>query len=157
LRVRALQALIVVPVVVGVCGCGAAAATKQDVIARGDAICESATRAVLAVTPTFLPGGRPTPRYYAQTAPIVEAELQSLLELPQPSQDGAVLRQFRSAVSALAPVYRAILAAADRGDMAAIAALDAHAGRIDSAGPALRYGMRGCARAAGRPVFASSS
>jgi hypothetical protein len=155
--VRARQLLIVATVLLGLGGCGSSAPSKQDVIARGDAICESATRAALAVTPTFLPGGRLSPRYYQQTAPIVEAELRSLLALPRPSQDGAVLQRFLAAVSALAVVYRQILAAADRGDTAAIAALNAQAPRIDSTGPALRYGMDGCAHSGAGGEIASSS
>jgi hypothetical protein len=134
--------------------CGGHTATKQDVIARANAICASASRDLLATTP---PGGGETSLsglsdYLDATVPILRREISNLQTLPRPATDRALLDQYLSAVAKSGITYGTLAAAARRGDQDAVnqALADLQANPASSL--AARYGMNQCAGASGTAV-----
>ncbi len=148
---RRLGLLAILAASTTLAACGSSGPTKRDVIARANAICESASRAALAVTPSFT-RGRPSIGYYLQVAPIVQAEAGKLLALPRPAKDQALLTRLMAAVARAAAENRALLAAARRGDDAQVARLNAALRSNPFAELAARYGLSGCARPSVRSV-----
>jgi hypothetical protein len=132
------------------CGAGGASssATKQDVIARGNAICTATLRAERA-TPSPSGTGASLATYFRSALPIVEKEAAQLRSLPRPARDRPVLTHYLAAMGAVAHEYRALAAAAAAGDAGATAR--ALAALRSSPAPALagRYGLTQCAAAAG--------
>ncbi len=135
-------------------GCGGHTATKQDVIARGNAICAGALRDLRA-TPYPASGKTSLANlaaYMDAVLPIVQREVSSLRALPRPAADRRLLNQYVAAVSSSASAYRSLAEAARRGDQAgvnqALATLQAN----PAATLAGRYGINECATAGSTAV-----
>jgi hypothetical protein len=137
-----------------VAACGGHTTSKQDVIARGNAICAGALRDLRATPPpaggeTSLPG---LAAYLRAVMPILQREASNLQALPRPAANRALLDQYVSAVASSGATYRALAAAAQRGDQDAVnqalAQLDGNA----AASLAARYGLNQCAGAVGTAV-----
>jgi hypothetical protein len=138
---RVLSAL---GVTVAVSACGGHTITKNDVIARGNQICQTAASSVRAVSP---PGGGAASdltRYYAQITPVVEAEVKQLRALPRPSQDRALLDQYLAAIAGSAAEYQALVTAARSGDRASLQSASAALRANPAASLATRYGITEC-------------
>jgi hypothetical protein len=128
-------------------GCGGQQATKQDVIARGNAICASALQNIRAVPS---PAGGSTSlaglaAYVGQVAPIVDKEARQLRALPKPAEQRALLARYLSAVAADAAEYRTLAAAARAGDSAGVAQALADLRDSQAASLASEYGLTQCA------------
>ncbi len=137
-----------------VTGCGGHTATKQDVVARANGICTNALRAARSLSPPAGGAGSAAAlaAYLEKVVPIVAKEASDTRALPRPVKDRAVLNHYVAAVTATANQYRAVAAAARKGDLAAVsqglAALRA------SPVPALaaQYGLNRCNASAGTGV-----
>ncbi len=145
--VAALGALVVT-------ACGGHTASKQDVIARGNAICAAALRDLRA-TPS--PAGGETSlsglaAYLRAAMPILQREVSSLKTLPRPAADRALLDQYVAAVTKSGATYRALAAAAGRGDQDAVNQALAQLQANPASSLAARYGLTQCAGAAGTAV-----
>jgi hypothetical protein len=136
-------------------GCGSGhTATKQDVVARGNAICAGALRDIRALPAPAVAGGSTggLAKYLQQVVPIVHKENAGLRALPRPARDRALLDQYLAAMAAVESKYRAVLAAARSGDAGAVSdALSTLAGS-PAAGLAQHYGLTQCASASGTAV-----
>ncbi len=143
----ALAALIVT-------ACGGHTANKQDVIARGNAICAAALRD-LRVTPppaggeTSLPG---LAAYLRAVVPILQREVSSLQKLPRPAADRALLDQYVAAMKKSGATDRALATAAQRGDQDAVNQALAELQVNPASSLAARYGLNQCAGATGTAV-----
>ena len=151
---RLRTALAAVLVALLVTACGGHTANKQDVIARGNAICAAAQRDLLVTPPpaggeTSLPG---LAAYLRAVMPILQREVSSLRTLPRPAPDRAVLDQYLSAIARSGITYRALAAAARRGDQAAVNQALAQLQVNPASSLAARYGLHQCAGAAGTAV-----
>jgi hypothetical protein len=143
----ALAALVVT-------GCGGHTANKQDIIARGNAICAGTLRDLRATPPpaageTSLPG---LAAYLRAVMPILQREVSSLKALPRPTADRALLDRYVSAVAQSGATYRALAAAARRGDQDAVNQALAQLEANPASSLAARYGLSQCAGAAGTAV-----
>jgi hypothetical protein len=134
--------------------CGGHTATKQDVIARGNAICAGALRDLRA-TPYPTSGKTSVANlaaYMDAVLPIVQREVSNLRALPRPATDRPLLDRYVAAVSSSASTYRSLAKAARRGDQAgvnqALATLQAN----PAATLAGRYGISQCASAGSTAV-----
>jgi hypothetical protein len=134
--------------------CGGHAVTKKDVIARANAICIDALRAVRSVPPPAGATGSPVvlAAYLQRVAPIIKKEASATKALPRPAQDRAILDRYVAAVADGATQYRALAAAAKNRDSAGVS----HALAVlrESPAPALaaRYGLNRCNASAGTGV-----
>jgi hypothetical protein len=152
MRARALAAILAGSIVVA--ACGSHAATKQDVIARGNAICAGALRDIRALPAPA--GGATSPSalsaYLQQAIPLIDKEIAGIRALPRPARDRSLLVRYEAALTAGEHGYRALSAAARAGDATAVA--DALATlRANSAETlAAQYGLTQCASAAGTGV-----
>lgn len=137
-----------------VSACGGHSVTKQDVIARGNAICAIALRQIRAL-PAPTSGGaspRAMSRYLEQVVPIIEKEIAGIRALPQPQQDRALLHRYVTAMSGTATQYKALAAAAKSGDSDAISQDLANLADSPAASLAGAYGLSQCASAAGTAI-----
>lgn len=145
------RAIAVVVICWTVAACGGSAASKRDVIARGNAICASTLRSVRAVAPPSAGASSAAALngYLRTVLPLVANEVSQLRKLPRPSADKATLDRYIAAITAAGADYRALAAAARRNDTSAMAsALTAL--RSNPAGSLARqYGLTQCAAAAG--------
>jgi hypothetical protein len=151
---RAALWLAAVAIVATLAACGSSAPTKQDVVARANAICASALRHVRATPP---PTGTPPALtdlavYLRRVLPVVEREVSALRALPRPDKDHALLDRYIAAVGAAGVNYQTLTAAAEKGDPAgvsrALAALRSNA----AAALAQEYGLSQCAASSGTGV-----
>ncbi len=137
-----------------VTACGGHTATKQDVIARGNAICAGALRGIRALPPPSSGTGSAAAlsAYLQQAIPLIDKELTGLRALPRPALDRSLLTRYEAAQASAEQEYRALAAAARAGDAGAVA--DALAAlRANPAGAlAAQYGLTQCASAAGTGV-----
>jgi hypothetical protein len=143
----ALAALVVT-------ACGGHTTNKQDVIARGNAICEAALRDLRATPPpaggeTSLPG---LAAYLRAVMPILQREVSNLQTLPRPAADRALLDEYVAAVRKSGATDRALAAAAQRGDQDAVNQALAQLQVNPASSLAARYGLNQCAGAAGTSV-----
>jgi hypothetical protein len=129
-------------------GCGGQAVTKQEVVARADAICQAA----LGDARTLKQGGTADAAYLGQLAMVVESEARKLRALPRPAADRAVLNLFVTNVARAAGQYRRLAAAAGDGDQAAVSRLTAQLAANPEATYATSYGLRECAGTSGTLV-----
>jgi hypothetical protein len=130
--------------------CGTSAPTKQDVIARGNAICENALRAVRAIPPPRSATSQADlGTYLQQVLPVVDKEVAALRALPRPALDEALLNQFDAAVKNSGAEYHALAAAVRSRDQAALAQAGARLRVNPAAALAKRYGLDGCAASTG--------
>jgi hypothetical protein len=137
-----------------VTACGGHTVTKQDVVARANAICFNTLIAVRSVAPPSGEIDSPTALagYLRTVLPIIEKEASDTRALPRPAKDRAVLDRYVAAVAAGAKLYRSLAADAKRGDSGAVSS-DLAALR-DSPGPALaaQYGLTRCNASAGTGI-----
>jgi len=133
----------------GLAGCGSHAATKQDVIARGNQICDTAAAAVRAVPPPAGTSTQALARYYEQVLPIVDKEASQLQALPRPAQNRSTLKAYVDAIAASVTAYHKVVAAAQQGDSGTVASESAKLRASPAAGLAQLYGMTDCARSPG--------
>jgi hypothetical protein len=151
---RLRTALVAAVAAVAVTACGGHTTNKQDVIARANAICAGAARDLLATPPpaageTSLPG---LAAYLHAIMPILQREVSNLQALPRPAADRALLDQYVSAVTKSGTTYRALAAAAQRGDQDAVNQALAQLGANPASSLAARYGLSQCTGAAGTAV-----
>jgi hypothetical protein len=131
-------------------GCGAShAASRKDVIARGDAICATAASAVRSVPPPSGQSSASLARYYRRVTPIVETEVRELRGLPRPAQDRVLMSRYVRAIASSAAQYQVLAAAAQRGDRGALARASAALRSNPAASLAARYGIADCAASPG--------
>lgn len=152
--VRLQTALAAALAALVVTACGAHTANKQDVIARGNAICAAALRDLRATPPpaageTSLAG---LAAYLRSIMPILQREVANLQALPRPAADRALLDQYVSAVADSGATYRALAAAAGRGDQDAVNQALAQLQANPASSLAARYGLGQCTGAAGTAV-----
>ena len=129
--------------------CGSASASKSDVIARGNAICAGAVRAVRAVAPPTGTSGPALAGYFSRIAPIVAAEVSQLRKLPRPDADKTLLNRYIAAESSAGGIYRQLVLAAGRSDSSAVARYLGALRASPAQTLARQYGMIQCAAAAG--------
>ena len=147
-RRRGLLVALIAAGLVLVAGCGSSAVSKQDFIARADAICQNTIREVRDVAPSSTGAGISLPalaRYLGAVTPIVGAEVRQLRALPRPAADRPLLNRYLAAVQLASVHYRALAAAARAGDRTAIEAATAELAASPSAALATRYGLTICA------------
>jgi hypothetical protein len=136
-----------------VTACGGHTVNKQDVIARGNAICAAAQRDLL-VTPS--PGGETSlpglGAYLRAVMPILQREVSNLQALPRPAADRALLNQYVAAVTKSGTTYRALAAAAGHGDQDGVNQALAELQVNPASSLAARYGLNQCAGATGTAV-----
>jgi hypothetical protein len=130
--------------------CGSSATSKKDVIARGNAICSSAVSSARAVVPPAkgAGSGNALAGYFKQLEPIVAHEVSQLRKLPRPDADQAVLNQYIDAITKAGTTYKALAAAAQRGDLAGVAKYLGELRASAAQSLAQKYGMTQCAAAA---------
>jgi len=147
-------ALVVALVALIVTACGGHTVTKQDVIARGNAICAGAQRDLLA-TPSPAAGETSLPglaEYLSAIMPILRREVSNLQALPRPAADRALLDRYVTAVASSGATYRTLAAAAGRGDQDAVNQALAQLAANPASSLAARYGLNQCAGASGTAV-----
>jgi hypothetical protein len=134
--------------------CGGHTATKQDVIARANAICFTALQAVRSLSPptTGTAALASLAGYLHKVVPIVEKEAAGTRALPRPPRDRAVLNRYVAAVSAAGTEYRALATAAARGDRAAVAQAESALRANPATALATEYGLSQCAASGGTGV-----
>jgi hypothetical protein len=133
-------------------GCGGGSYAKPDFVARADAICTSAVRQTRSIAPPSFtrPAARQLSalaRYLAAVLPIVQSEAAQLRALRRPTQDAAAratLTQYLAAVARAAGDYRALTAAAQRGDAQGVSNAEAALRTSPVASLATSYGLRSC-------------
>jgi BarA-like signal transduction histidine kinase len=126
--------------------CGSKPATRASVIARGDAICATANRALANLPPASNASG--TTVDFVKAAPIVTHEATQLSALPRPSADHTVLDRFIAAESSLAAGFRHLATAQRAGNDAAVQRGLATLAHNNAASLAQKYGLRQCGAAA---------
>lgn len=153
MRSRASAVAVATCVTLAACG-GGHTATKQDVIAQGNAICAGALRDIRAL-PAPPTGGASTAglaKYLQQVVPIIHKEIADLRALARPARDRALLDRYLSAEASNESAYRALLAAARSGNSPAVSATLATLANSPAAVLADRYGLTQCASASGTGV-----
>lgn len=152
-RARSGLAAIVALTAIAVAGCGGSA-TKQDVVARANAICASAVRAARALPSPA--GGANSPAaltaYLRQLLPIVDHEASSTRALPRPSQDRQILNRYVAAVSLSDEQFHALDTAAQHDSTAGVSQALAALRANPATTLARQYGLVQCASAAGTEV-----
>ena len=152
---RRWAALICLTVIgLGVAGCGSHAVTRAQVIARGDAICDTTLRAVRVNETGSV--------QVSAIVPLIAREVSQLTALPRPAEDRALLTSYLSAMHMELTQWRALAAAQAAGRGSAVTQAQSELSRNGAPQLAARYGMRDCAGAgatvgSGAPVTASPS
>lgn len=139
----ARQARLLAPLTLAalVAGCGGAY-SKSDFIARADAICASSLRQTRVIAP-----GTALPTYLDELLAIVQSETAQLRALKRPpgsAHDRATLNGYFAALAQDVENYRALAAAAKRGDQQTVSSLEAALGASPSDSLAASYGLRSC-------------
>jgi hypothetical protein len=135
-------------------GCGSSN-KKSDFVARADAICVNAVRAVRSITPPATVGSGPQrlralALYLGKLAPVVQSEASQIRALKRPSgsaAERAALDRYVGALARFASDYKQLAAAANRGDAAAVASGEAALRASPVAALATAYGLRSCGNA----------
>jgi len=136
--------------VLALSGCGGSAPTRQDVIARGNAICSSTLRAIRAVAPPAGGGSllQDLSVYLQHVLPIIDKEVTGTRGLPRPAPHRAVLDRYVAAVAAAGSSYAALATAAREGNRGAVSAALARLRASRAQSFAAQYGLKACAAAA---------
>ncbi len=128
-------------------GCGGAY-TKSDFIARADAICATAVRDTRSAAPQAAPQQLGAlAQYLTAILPVVQSEVSQIRALKRPSEDGrdrATLSRYLEASAQELGYYRALAAAARRGDAQRVASAEAALRASPAASLAASYGLRSC-------------
>jgi hypothetical protein len=134
--------------------CGSHTATKQDVIARANAICSASVRGVRSVAPPAAGDGSlaSLSTYLQKVLPIVEKEGGDTRALPRPARDRALLNRYIAAVTAAEQQYRTLATAAARNDRAVVAEALSALRSSPATTLARQYGLSRCSAAAGTGV-----
>jgi hypothetical protein len=136
--------------VLALSACGGHTATKQDVIAQGNAICASELRDIRAVpAPGSVNSLADLSTYLGQVAPILGKEVKSLEALPRASRDRPLLERFIAAVVRDGVQYRALASAAAAGNRAGVESALNDLRLSPEATLASAYGLSQCATAGG--------
>jgi hypothetical protein len=125
-------------------GCGGHSATRQDVIARANAICFEAQQTLRSV-PTPTGGGETLAAYLHKVTPIVVTEARQLRTLPRPTPRRDTLNRFIAASSASVADYQAAARAAAQDDDDGVQQALAKLRASPAAGYARAYGLKQCA------------
>ena len=131
---------------IAIAGCGSKPATHASVIARGNAICGTANRALANLPAATSASG--TTVDFVKAAPIVTHEAKALDALPRPAAGRTELERFVAAESALAAGFRHLAAAQRTGDDSALQSGLASLSHNDAASLARRYGLAQCSASA---------
>jgi hypothetical protein len=129
-------------VVALVAGCGGSSYTKNDFVARANAICASSRQQTRSIAPTGALGG-----YAAAVLPIVSSEATQLRALKRPAQDArdnATLGQYLGALAQEVQNYRKLASAAKRGDGQGVTAAEAALRASPAPSLAASYGLSAC-------------
>ncbi len=130
--------------------------TKQDFIARADAICTTTVRATRLIDPpsfSHAGGGRlqGLAAYSAKVLPLVQAEATQLRGLPRPTggaaADRSTLTSFLGRFTALVGDYRDLQTAATKSDAPGVARAESALTLSPVGSLAARYGLRSCGTA----------
>ena len=135
--------------VLALVGCGSHAETKQDFVARADAICAATTRQLRTVSGTPPSGVPAVARYLGGVIPLLQRELKQLRALPRPAARRAELDRYLAAQAQIVARYRTLAAAARHGDAGAVNQALAALQSSPAAGLASSYGLPDCAGASG--------
>lgn len=147
---RAGTTVVLTALVASLAGCGAY--TKGDFIARADAICANSVRATRTISPPRF-GHTPAQQltalaiYLYRVLPIAQSEVRQLGALRRPTQsaaDRARLAHYLAALSQAVGDYRALSAAAQRGDTRGAATAEAALRASPVTALAASYGLRSC-------------
>ena len=134
--------------------CGGHTVTKQDVIARGNAICAGTLRQIRALPAPTSGGASPQAmaQYLERVVPIIDKEIAGIQSLPRPPRDRAILNRYVTAISGTAAQYKALAVAAKAGDSDAISQALANLADSPAATLAGESGLSQCASAAGTAI-----
>jgi hypothetical protein len=132
-------------------GCGSSY-TNGDFVARANAICASAvrqTRSIAAPSAARAVGHQMSALadYLAQVVPVLQSEASQLRALRRPTEDAsarATLARYLEALAQAAGDYRALAAAAKRGDAQGVASAEAALRASPVASLAASYGLHSC-------------
>ncbi len=135
-----------------VAGCGSAY-TKRDFIARADAICAGTLRELRSIPPpsfgqSTASQGPSLAAYLAGAVPVLASEsrqLEALRRPPPNAGDSAALTRWLGALAQVVQDYRALSAAAHRGDAQGVASAEAALRASPVATLAASYGLGSCA------------
>jgi hypothetical protein len=133
-------------------GCGGSGYTKQDFVARANAICTTALRQTRSITPPSGTQASPGPdtalaAYLNGVVPVLETEASQLRALPRPPGDKTeqdTLKRYLAAVGQTVTSYKQLAAAAKRGDDQAVASAEAALGSSPVYTLATSYGLSSC-------------
>ena len=152
IRSRGIAALVLSVAAMAPSACGSSGESKQDFVARANAICNNTVRDVRNVAPAAIGGTVTLPalaKYLGAVAPIVASEARQLKALPRPATDQPLLRRYLAAVNATAAHYGALADAARARDRQAMSVATAALRANPAAQLATRYGLTECAGATG--------
>jgi hypothetical protein len=135
--------------VLALAGCGSHAETKQDFVARADAICAATTRELRTAAGTPPSGVPAVARYLGDVIPLLERELKQLRALPRPAARRAELDRYLAAQAQIVARYRTLAGAVRHGDAGAVNRVLAALQSSPAAGLASSYGLSDCAGASG--------
>lgn len=136
--------LAAVAAATAITGCGGHTATRQDVIARANAICFTAQQAARSVASPGATDTHALAVYFDKVAPIVAKEARQLAALPRPTQRQATLNHYVDAVGASVKDYRAAARAATAGDAGGVTQALARLQASDATRYARAYGLNQC-------------
>jgi hypothetical protein len=132
-------------------GCGSY--TKQDFVARADAICSSALRQIRTIPPPSSSARlNELAAYLREVLPVAQAESRQLHALKVPggsASEHRTLARYLAALSGTVQAYGRLAAAAAAGDPAGVAAAEAALRDSPSAALAAAYGLHSCGSARG--------
>jgi hypothetical protein len=144
-RTRGTAAWLALVALVAACG---GSYTKQDFVARANAICADALRQTRAIPPpTGAQNNRSLAAYLAQVLPIAQSEASQLRALRSPpgtAREKALLARYFSASTQQVAAIRQLKAAAARGDAQGVAEAEALLRASPVTALATRYGLRSC-------------
>ena len=125
-------------------GCGGHSATRQDVIARANAICFTAQQAARSVPSPGAGDTKALAAYFDKVAPVVAKEARQLAALPRPTQRQATLNHYVAAVGASVADYRAAARAAMAGNETGVTQALTRLQATDATRYARAYGLNQC-------------
>jgi hypothetical protein len=133
-------------------GCGGHTATRQDVVARANAICFTAQQAARSIAPPSATNPRALAAYFEKLTPIVAQEARELAALPRPPQRQQALNRYVEAIGASVAEYRTAARAAAAGDTGGATQALAQLQAGGAVGYAHAYGLTQCTGSAAPPA-----